>query len=72
MRVKYPKDRFELTRKKSTRTAPGTNVGNPEWRLRCLDCPDKLYMLGPSNYEVHLKNRYHRQRVAKRLDGNST
>ncbi|KIL56080.1 hypothetical protein M378DRAFT_89902 [Amanita muscaria Koide BX008] len=72
MRAKYPNDRFELTTKKSTSTAPGKNVGNPRWRLKCLDCPRKLYMLGPSNYEVHLKTRRHRQRVAERLDGNST
>lgn len=66
MRAKYPKDRFELTTKK------GTTSGNPEWRVKCLDCPGKLYTPGPgetlSNYEVHLKNRQHRQRVSERLN----
>ena len=36
MRAKYPKDRFELTTKK------GTTSGNPEWRVKCLDCPGKV------------------------------
>ena len=36
MRVKYPKDRFELSTKK------GTGSSNPEWRVRCLDCPGKV------------------------------
>ncbi|KIL67194.1 hypothetical protein M378DRAFT_296532 [Amanita muscaria Koide BX008] len=72
MRAKYPKDRFELTTEASTGTARGYNVGNPKWRLECLDCPGELYFLNPGNYEDHLKNRYHRRRVAERLDGNST
>ncbi|KAM6491559.1 hypothetical protein JOM56_012951 [Amanita muscaria] len=42
MRAKYPNDRFELTTKKSTSTAPSKNVGNPRWRLKCLDCPRKV------------------------------
>ncbi|KAI0526589.1 SNF5-domain-containing protein [Xylaria bambusicola] len=40
-------------------------------RIRCLDCPGKLYTPGPdtsaSNFEVHLKNRNHRERVEARL-----
>ncbi|KAK5629709.1 hypothetical protein RRF57_005424 [Xylaria bambusicola] len=40
-------------------------------RIRCLDCPGKLYTPGPdtsaSNFEVHLKNRNHRERVEGRL-----
>ncbi|KAH9068168.1 hypothetical protein EDB83DRAFT_2222754, partial [Lactarius deliciosus] len=55
---KYPDDRFEI----ATR-------GEQEWRVRCLDCPGKLYIPGDSmsNFEVHLKNRNHRDRVAERV-----
>jgi len=64
MQAKYPDDRFEL----SLRQLHGAN---PEWRIRCRDCPGKLYTPGPGetllNYEVHLKNRQHRQRVNDRL-----
>lgn len=39
-------------------------------RIRCLDCPGKLYNAGPeqsvSNFELHLKNRQHLNNVAKR------
>jgi SWI/SNF-related matrix-associated actin-dependent regulator of chromatin subfamily B protein 1 len=39
-------------------------------RIRCLDCPGKLYNAGPehtvSNFELHLKNRVHMGNVAKR------
>ncbi|KAI1423790.1 hypothetical protein F5Y12DRAFT_755317 [Xylaria sp. FL1777] len=40
-------------------------------RIRCLDCPGKLYTPGPdssaSNFEVHLKNRNHKEKVENRL-----
>lgn len=40
-------------------------------RIRCRDCPGKLYTAGPEttvqNFEVHLKNRAHRERVLTRL-----
>ncbi|KAI1637190.1 hypothetical protein F4809DRAFT_335890 [Biscogniauxia mediterranea] len=40
-------------------------------RIRCLDCPGKLYTPGPdtsaSNFEVHLKNKAHKERVELRL-----
>lgn len=40
-------------------------------RIRCLDCPGKLYTPGPAlsveNFEVHLKNRQHRNSVEKRV-----
>ncbi|KAF2739382.1 SNF5-domain-containing protein [Polyplosphaeria fusca] len=43
-------------------------------RIRCLDCPGKLYTAGPGltveNFEVHLKNRQHRASVERRT-GNS-
>lgn len=39
-------------------------------RIKCKDCPGKLYTpdvtLGVNNFEVHLKNRHHRDRVTKR------
>lgn len=40
-------------------------------RIRCIDCPGKLYTAGPNlsveNFEVHLKNRAHRANVEKRV-----
>lgn len=40
-------------------------------RIRCMDCPGKLYTPGPEmtvgNFEVHLKNRQHRERVDVRI-----
>ncbi|KAK3902050.1 hypothetical protein C8A05DRAFT_34250, partial [Staphylotrichum tortipilum] len=40
-------------------------------RIRCRDCPGKSYTAGPEttvqNFEVHLKNRAHRERVVARL-----
>lgn len=40
-------------------------------RIRCHDCPGKLYTPGPGttveNFEVHLKNRQHRERVDARV-----
>lgn len=40
-------------------------------RIRCHDCPGKLYTPGPGtgveNFEVHLKNRQHREKVERRL-----
>ncbi|KAI9206641.1 uncharacterized protein BJ171DRAFT_421824 [Polychytrium aggregatum] len=57
----YPNDRFEMV------TSTGTV------RVRCLDCPGKLYSPGPgetlANFEIHLKNRHHRLNVKARLEG---
>lgn len=40
-------------------------------RIKCLDCPGKLYTPGPetgvNNFEVHLKNKMHREKVEKRV-----
>jgi SWI/SNF-related matrix-associated actin-dependent regulator of chromatin subfamily B protein 1 len=40
-------------------------------RIKCLDCPGKLYTPGPGegveNFEVHLKIRKHRDEVEARL-----
>lgn len=42
-------------------------------RIKCKDCPGKLYTPGPeigvNNFEVHLKNRIHREKVEKRVSG---
>jgi SWI/SNF-related matrix-associated actin-dependent regulator of chromatin subfamily B protein 1 len=68
LHTRFPNDRFELTLRRPV--APATE---PEWRIKCLDCPGKLYKPGPgetmSNFEVHLKNRLHRQRVSDRITG---
>ncbi|KAJ7938107.1 hypothetical protein B0H13DRAFT_1588165 [Mycena leptocephala] len=54
-------DRFELILRNVN------SANSPEWRITCLDCPGKLYISGPgetlANFEVHLRNRLHRQRV---------
>lgn len=40
-------------------------------RIKCLDCPGKNYTPGPetgvSNFEVHLRNRGHREKVDARV-----
>ncbi|KAL8665009.1 MAG: hypothetical protein Q9202_002565 [Teloschistes flavicans] len=40
-------------------------------RIRCNDCPGKLYTPGPelgvNNFEVHLKNKIHREKVEARV-----
>lgn len=45
-------------------------------RIKCLDCPGKLYTPGPdtgvTNFEVHLKNKAHRERVDARVAGVET
>lgn len=39
-------------------------------RIKCLDCPGKLYTPGPdlglADFEVHTKNRLHREKVERR------
>jgi SWI/SNF-related matrix-associated actin-dependent regulator of chromatin subfamily B protein 1 len=51
---KYPEDQFEMVWRKASL----------DWKVRCLDCPGRLYAIGPTetldNFEVHLKNRTHR------------
>jgi len=45
-------------------------------RIRCVDCPGKLYTAGPGptveNFEVHLRNRQHKTNVEKRVKSGST
>ena len=42
-------------------------------RIRCNDCPGKLYTAQPGrvveDFEVHLRNRQHREKVAARHSG---
>ncbi|KAF3770574.1 SNF5-domain-containing protein, partial [Cryphonectria parasitica EP155] len=53
-------------------SAPPPNV---KWmflpRIRCTDCPGKLYTPGPGesadNFAVHLRNKQHREKVNKRV-----
>ncbi|OXV05986.1 hypothetical protein Egran_06246 [Elaphomyces granulatus] len=87
----YPNDSFEgIMRYSAVDTTTLTpvanaNVAHPGQRLkyqylpriRCHDCPGKLYTPGPGttvdNFEVHLKNRQHKERVEERLaKGTST
>ncbi|KAG8826158.1 SWI/SNF chromatin-remodeling complex subunit, partial [Serendipita sp. 401] len=64
LRAKYPDSAFYVLRKQPEEGA------NPEWRVKCNDCPQKLYKPGPNesleNFEVHLKNRQHLLRIAQR------
>ncbi|KAJ7039043.1 SNF5-domain-containing protein [Mycena alexandri] len=63
LQPEYTNDRYEAVVK--------ANARDWEWRLKCLDCPGKIYITGPgetlNNYELHLKNRLHRQRVNERI-----
>ncbi|KAG5519124.1 hypothetical protein PMAC_002212 [Pneumocystis sp. 'macacae'] len=65
LRQRYPHDRFEGFVRQGNSTAEATV------RIRCNDCPGKLYIPGPAltveNFEIHLKNRSHRTRVEERL-----
>lgn len=81
----YPNDRFEgVMRYTAVNSAtdlpcaappPGTTPEGVKWmylpRIRCHDCPGKLYTPGPEttvgNFEVHLKNRQHREKVDARI-----
>ncbi|CZT03498.1 related to transcription factor snf5p [Rhynchosporium agropyri] len=82
--TQYPGDRFEgVMRYSAVNTAtdmpcsappPGPIPEGIKYmylpRIRCHDCPGKLYTPGPErtvgNFEVHLKNRQHRERVDAR------
>ncbi|KAI0284056.1 hypothetical protein BGY98DRAFT_950229 [Russula aff. rugulosa BPL654] len=57
MKLEYPDDRFDILPCK----AP-SGTGEQVWQARCLDCPGKM-----NSFEIHLKNRNHRRRVADRL-----
>ena len=61
-----PEDRFEIIPR--TKTDP---TAQTEYRIKCLDCPGKLYVPGPGetlqNFNIHVKNRNHRANVDTRL-----
>ncbi|KAG7451525.1 SNF5-domain-containing protein [Guyanagaster necrorhizus] len=65
IQYRFPSDKFEVALRKVTANS------DPEWRIKCLDCPGKLYKPGPgetlSNFEVHLRNNTHRRVVEKRV-----
>ena len=41
------------------------------WKIRCFDCPEKGYSIGPANtlnnFAIHLKNKGHLERIEERL-----
>ncbi|PQE32277.1 snf5 smarcb1 ini1 protein [Rutstroemia sp. NJR-2017a WRK4] len=80
----YPNDRFEgmmrysavsTTTELPVTVPPGAVPEGVKWmflpRIRCHDCPGKLYTPGPDttvgNFEVHLKNKGHREKVNARV-----
>lgn len=67
-RAKYTHDRFEVLPRAQPAETPAVT---DRWRIRCFDCPGKVYKPGPgeslANFEIHLKNRSHRAAVARRL-----
>lgn len=67
LRLRFPLDRFEVQLRPRPAGVPTPSV--PEWRVRCQDCPGKLYTPGPgeslTNFEIHLRNRAHRAAVQK-------
>ncbi|KAL1867011.1 SWI/SNF chromatin-remodeling complex subunit [Paecilomyces lecythidis] len=85
----YPNDSFEgVMRYSAVDTATMLPVANANAthpgqklkyqylpRIRCHDCPGKLYTPGPGttveNFEVHLRNRQHKERVEERLARNA-
>ncbi|PWY79740.1 SWI-SNF complex subunit [Aspergillus heteromorphus CBS 117.55] len=80
----YPNDSFEgvmrYTAVDTETMLPVANVNSQPGhklkyqylpRIRCHDCPGKLYTPGPGttveNFEVHLRNRQHKERVEDRI-----
>lgn len=65
LRAKYPGDEFDVVLRRIKPDKPA------DWRIRCHDCPMMVYTTGPgatlSNFEVHLRNRKHREKVKERL-----
>ncbi|KAF3933226.1 hypothetical protein ABW20_dc0109905 [Dactylellina cionopaga] len=57
----------------TTPMVPGRHITDYTPRIRCVDCPGKLYTPGPGetveNFEIHLRNRLHRERVEARIRG---
>ncbi|KAK4684761.1 SWI/SNF-related matrix-associated actin-dependent regulator of chromatin subfamily B member 1, partial [Tremellales sp. Uapishka_1] len=63
-RSRYPKHDFAVVQKPKPEGEP------VEWRIKCMDCPGRIYTTGPEhtlqNFEVHLKNRAHIMKVQAR------
>lgn len=70
LQAKYADHRFTIVAK--SRPADAGADLPPEWRAKCLDCPGKIYQLGPDetldNFESHLKFKGHMANVQARLD----
>lgn len=67
LKTERPTDRYEIIpRAKTDPSAP------TEYRIKCLDCPGKLYVPGPGetlqNFDIHVKNRQHRAAVDARVE----
>ena len=76
LRSKYKNDQFLIIEKPKPQQINDFKVNIiTEWRLKCLDCPGKMYTPGPGesadNFEKHLKNRQHKQKVLQRLEKES-
>ncbi|KAF3183448.1 SWI/SNF chromatin-remodeling complex subunit [Orbilia oligospora] len=86
LRQSYPSDQFEgimrqvvidtttgISVPHTTPMIPGRHITDYTPRIRCVDCPGKLYTPGPNetveNFEIHLRNRLHRERVEARIRG---
>lgn len=79
LRVKYPDDLFELVLQNpapntaASKSVPTASPDPPSsvHRIKCLDCPGRLYIPGPlmtlQNFESHLKRADHRNGVSGRL-----
>ncbi|RPA93184.1 SNF5-domain-containing protein [Choiromyces venosus 120613-1] len=82
LHVSHPADRFEIMMRYTAYDPVTDNPlpphsANPNAkykyspRIRCHDCPGKLYTPGPNqsieNFLTHLKNRGHRERVEQRV-----
>lgn len=69
LQAKYPDHRFTVIAKGK---AADSNDARVEWRAKCLDCPGRIYQLGPGetldNFESHLKFKGHMANVQARLD----
>ncbi|KAK9470140.1 uncharacterized protein V1510DRAFT_370882 [Dipodascopsis tothii] len=74
----YTSDEFHAVMRamQTVDTRTGYVTTNPVARIRCSDCPGKLYTPGPGmsveNFEVHLRNKGHRERVDARLRAEDT
>ncbi|CAH0026815.1 unnamed protein product [Clonostachys rhizophaga] len=84
LQKQYPNDRFEAMMKYSyldpvtempVQTQPVPEGVKHVWlpRIRCLDCPTKLYTPGPDmtaqKFEAHLRFSSHKEKVRQRLAG---